>query len=339
MPGSDPPRVHVGKAWRLLLHDLGLDRHVVLQRAGLSPATFDGEGTRIPLDDVYRLWAVVTDEADDPELALRLGQVATVEFFDPAIFAAMCSPDLNTAARRLGDYKRLVGCWRLDVSVGQEATTLGFRCAHRPDVPATLGLAEMVFQVAFVRRATRRHVRPLAVAAPHGLADTSAYDAWFGVRLAEAPLPSLALSPADAARPFLTRDDAMWDSFEPSLRRDMEHARASASTRQRVEQALLELLPSGRTRVQDVAREMAMSPRTLQRRLADEGTTWLEVLNDTRERLAAHYLVSTDMGPAEVSFLLGFEDPNSLFRAFHRWKGTAPSAWRASRRGDAPADA
>ena len=335
MNQPSPPLVHVGKAWRLALHDLGLDRRAILRRAGLSPATFDGEGNRIPVDDVYRLWAIVTEEANDPELALKLGVIANVEQFDPAFFAAMCSPDMNTAARRLADFKRIVGAWLLDVVVTDRSTTIGFRCKHRPDVPSTMGLAELVFQVAFIRRATRRHVRPLAVAAPHGLSDTSAYDAWFGVPLGESALPSVVLPRDDAARPFLTRDDGMWASFEPSLRRRMEDAQSGATTRWRVEQALFELLPSGRTGMQDVARELAMSQRTLQRRLADEQTTWVEVLNGTRERLARHYLASTTMSPAEVSFLLGFQDPNSLFRAFHRWTNSTPEAWRASHGGAA----
>ncbi|MFZ5475414.1 MAG: AraC family transcriptional regulator ligand-binding domain-containing protein [Myxococcota bacterium] len=335
MNQPSPPLVHVGKAWRLALHDLGLDRRAILRRAGLSPATFDGEGTRIPVDDVYRLWAIVTEEANEPELALKLGLIANTEHFDPAFFAAMCSPDMNTAARRLADFKRVVGAWRLDVDVTDRGTTIGFRSKHRPDVPSTMGLAELVFQVAFIRRATRRHVRPLAVAAPHGLSDTSAYDVWFGVPLGEAALPSVIFSREDAARPFLTHDDGMWATFEPSLRRRMADTESGATTRQRVEQALLELLPSGRTSMEDMARELAMSHRTLQRRLADEQTTWVEVLNDTRERLARHYLASTAMSPAEVSFLLGFQDPNSLFRAFHRWTSSTPEVWRANHGGRA----
>ena len=86
----------------------------------------------------------------------------------------------------------------------------------------------------------------------------------------------------------------------------------------------------------EVARELALSKRTLQRRLADEGTTWLEVLNAAREGLAKHYLLQTDLGTTEVSFLLGFEDPNSLFRAFKRWENTSPENWRAQNSAHAP---
>ncbi|MCP4941920.1 MAG: helix-turn-helix transcriptional regulator [Planctomycetaceae bacterium] len=102
---------------------------------------------------------------------------------------------------------------------------------------------------------------------------------------------------------------------------------------------MIELLPSGRTQIEDVARELALSKRSLQRRLAEEGTTWLEVLNGARERLARHYLKTTGLGVSEISFLLGFDDPNSLFRAFQRWTGSTPEAWRAQHRDLAMFDA
>ena len=133
----------------------------------------------------------------------------------------------------------------------------------------------------------------------------------------------------DARRPFLTRNDEMWETFQPGLRRRAAEAGDYRSVRAEVEEALFVLLPSGRAAMRDVASELGIGERTLQRRLADEGTSWLDVLNGTRERLARHYLASTDLNATEISFLLGFADPNSLFRAFHRWTGTTPESWRA----------
>lgn len=326
------PTVDVGRVGRITLSDLGLNRQTVLRRAGLPTGLLDGEGARISLDDFYALLDAIAEEADDPGLALKLGQVAAVEFFDPAFFAAMCSPDMNTAAQRLGDFKRLVGVFRLDVDVGTDATTIGFGCKFRLDIPPILGLTEIVFLVSFVRRATRHHVVPVRVEMPFALTVPEDYETWFGCPVSAGESASVTLDPVDASRPFLTQDDQMWEFFEPLLRRRMEDARSDATMRDRVEHVLTELLPSGRTQIEDVARELAVSKRSLQRRLSEEGTTWLEVLNGARERFARHYLASTELGVGEVSFLLGFEDPNSLFRAFQRWTGTTPEAWRAIHR-------
>jgi AraC-like DNA-binding protein len=183
-----------------------------------------------------------------------------------------------------------------------------------------------------LRRATRQRVVPKSVCLPPAIQETAAFEDWFGCAISNGETASFSLDPIDAVRPFLTHDNQMWQSFQPDLRRRMDAAREDLGMRARVENALLELLPSGRTQIDDVAGELAVSRRSLQRRLSEEGTSWLDVLNSARMRLAQHYLTNTNLGAAEVSFLLGFEDPNSFFRAFRRWTDTTPEAWREEHR-------
>lgn len=333
------PTVHVGKAWRLMMADLGFSQTSVLRRAGLPSGLLDGEGTRISLDAFYALWGGLSTEADDPGLALKMGQIGAMELFDPALFAAMCSPNMNTAARRLGEFKRLVGAFSLDVDICDDVTHIGFRCKYRRDTPLILGLTEIVFLVSFARRATRHHVTPAQVCFPSPISRGGEYKDWFGCPVQVGDETSVTLNNNDATRPFLTHDDQMWNFFEPALQRRMDEARNETTLRERIEHALIELLPSGRAQIEDVARELALSKRSLQRRLAEEGTTWLEVLNGSRDRLARHYLKTTGLGVSEISFLLGFDDPNSLFRAFQRWTDSTPEAWRARHGDHAVADA
>ncbi len=329
---KDNRSVHVGRAWRMILKDLKLDEVAVLRRAGLPRTTLDGEGSHISVDEYYALHEAVEAEADEPTLSLRVGKVVSIELFDPAMFAAICSPDMNTAATRLGEFKRLVGQFSLDVEIDDAQTHIRYRCKHRPDVPPSHGLTELTFLVAFARRATRHPIVPRRVTAQHLPKELAPYEAYFGCPLQESDAWSLTFAGPDARRPFLTHNAGMWETFEPSLRRRMTEANEATSTREKVETALFELLPSGRTEMKDVAKELGMGTRTLQRRLAAEDTSWLVVLSDTRERLARHYLENTTMSPTEVSFLLGFENPNSLFRAFHRWTGTTPETWRTETR-------
>jgi AraC-like DNA-binding protein len=80
------------------------------------------------------------------------------------------------------------------------------------------------------------------------------------------------------------------------------------------------------------AARLGVSNRTVQRRLKEEGMTFQWVLNRTREDLATHYLKTSRMSGAEISFLLGFEDPNSFSRAFQAWTGNTPEHVRAAAR-------
>ena len=76
-----------------------------------------------------------------------------------------------------------------------------------------------------------------------------------------------------------------------------------------------------------------MSPRSLQRRLADLGVTYKGVVDAVRRELALSHLSDRDTSVTEVTYRLGFSDVSSFSRAFRRWTGTTPSAWRADRAG------
>jgi AraC-like DNA-binding protein len=102
----------------------------------------------------------------------------------------------------------------------------------------------------------------------------------------------------------------------------------------RVREAIQRSLATGTPTAAAIGRHVAMSQRTLQRRLQEEGVSFADVLADTRRRLAFGYLADPTLNLAEVARLLGYREETSLFRAFRRWSGMSPSAWRM--RPDAP---
>jgi len=95
-----------------------------------------------------------------------------------------------------------------------------------------------------------------------------------------------------------------------------------------VKDALQRSLAGKRPTLQDVAQELGLGARTLQRRLADGGISFQQLVEDTRRELARHYLKQSKVELNEAAFLLGFEDVNSFFRAFQGWEGTSPGEWR-----------
>ncbi|MCG8342552.1 MAG: AraC family transcriptional regulator [Chlorobiales bacterium] len=83
-----------------------------------------------------------------------------------------------------------------------------------------------------------------------------------------------------------------------------------------------------------VSRKLFISTRTLQRKLKQEGRSFQDLLHKTREELAKYYLKTSNFSEAEISFLLGFEEPNSFFRAFHVWTGKTPEQLRKTLQSD-----
>jgi AraC-like DNA-binding protein len=319
--------------WRILLTDLGIRPADVLRRAGLPDDLFTRENASLNCDEYFSLWRGVEEESADPKLPLRIGEAISVEIFDPPIFAALCSPDLNTALRRISLYKKLIGPMVLKVEVGEDSTALELvwpTAISGP--PVSLAAVELIFFVKLARLATRFEVRPIRVTTANPPAPVEAYTDFFRVEVTHGPT-GVVFSAEDAARPFLTANDKMWRFFEPELRKRLSELNENAAMSERVRAALLELLPSGNATMEAVSKKLRVGSRTLQRRLNAEGGKFQVVLNKTREELARHYLKSSAMSGAEISFLLGFEDPNSFSRAFHTWTGETPEQARASMRG------
>ena len=93
-------------------------------------------------------------------------------------------------------------------------------------------------------------------------------------------------------------------------------------------QALVGLIRSGRTQLGDLAQALQMSPRSLQRRLAEHGHSFQTLLNQTRQQLAEAYLRDDSVELAEVALLLGYSEQSAFTRAFRQWTGQAPLQWR-----------
>mgnify|MGYP006204857391 CR=1 FL=1 len=97
---------------------------------------------------------------------------------------------------------------------------------------------------------------------------------------------------------------------------------------EKVKAILLENLPAGFNRIEDVAEKLALSKRSLQRLLEEEQTNFQSILDSTRQSLAEHYLSRSSISPSEVSYLLGFQEVNSFARAFKKWTGETPNTFR-----------
>lgn len=325
-----PATVMLDRGLGVLLREVGLDARTVLRRARLEPGLLARESTRVSVEDYFALIEAIDAEADDPALALRMASASSPELFSPPVFAALCSENLAAAVTRLAAHKRLVAPMRLVCRESRQGLEVSWRWDDATlRSPRLLATFELVFLVQLARIGTRQHLAPVRVACPHPLKPSAAFDAFFGVRPGIESGPKLVFSAADASRPFVTANESLWRSFQPELQRLREDAEGGRSTADDVRATILECLPSGEVTIDAAARRMRVSRRTLQRRLSTDGVTFRDLVRDVREVLARHYVKTTTLPYAEVSFLLGFEEPSSFFRAFREWTGATPDAVRS----------
>ncbi|WP_050516063.1 helix-turn-helix domain-containing protein [Dickeya chrysanthemi] len=323
--------------WRLLMQDAGIEASPVLRRAQLPGDLFIRQNVRLDPENFFKLWVAIEAEsmsvnADIP-VALQIAKVMSSDWFDPELFAALCSANMRCALDRMATYVRLIAPMiiKIDCSGVHTTVSIDFMDNTRPP-PDVFLIFKLVFFIQLARLATRTLVQPLRVGWPLAMETQRdhvlAYEAFFGVPVTNSPLATLVFLTEDMERPFLTENHKMWLFFEPSLRQRLADLDQRAGMSERVHSTLLEALPAGDVSMQIVSRKLAVSTRTLQRRLQNEGTSFQQILDNVRQSLALHYLRNTNMSSAEISFLLGFEDSNSFARAFQSWTGKTPQAVR-----------
>jgi AraC-like DNA-binding protein len=326
-------KYNLGNGWQALLKDLNISLQDVLRSAQLPLDLFLRKTPSVTADEYFRFWdGLAYTTKNEPAFALHLVQNINAKTTDPAIIAFLSSGNLNIALKRIAYYKPIVAPVSLKIEQGERQTSVTFaKLPQNRALPSLFVAFELTFWVQLARIATREHIHPQAAQVSLDLLALDAYESFLGISIQADDINRVVFSASDAQRPFLTENHALWEILEPAFDKRMEDLTKTASFRERVRACLLEMLASGEYAMSSVAVKLAISNRTLQRRLYQEGTTFQKVLDELREELARHYLLATDFTSAEISFLLGYEEPNSFFRAFRAWTGQTPETVRANR--------
>lgn len=143
------------------------------------------------------------------------------------------------------------------------------------------------------------------------------------------PVLKISFAMADARRPFSAANRELALNSNQILESMLDELRESDII-SRVKRAILEELPSGTPSEEEIAKRVFVSSRTLQRRLADEGTNFRTLVLEVRRDLAMNYIADKDMPLAEISYMLGFADLSSFYRAFKLWTGASPASFRGN---------
>ena len=318
--------------WKVLFKDLGIDPKVALKLAGLPISLFEQAKVQLSPPQYFQLWEGIDSaaRAQGIDLAIKFSEVMSLESFDVPIFAAICSPNLNSAVKRLQEYKPLIGPMKLELHQTDKDMTIEIRCyGYQATLPKAINLTEAVFFTQLARLATRQHIKPRQVTLPELPDNVEEYHSYFGCPVIQGEQMKVVFSREDAYKPFLTNNQTMLGIFENEIQKKLEAISHSNPTSMIVYGHLMDMLPQGESSIDVMASHMAMSKRTLQRKLSSEGTSYKAILHKVREELAHYYLKMTELPLSEVSFLLGFQETNSFVRAYSNWTGTSPGQVRS----------
>jgi AraC-like DNA-binding protein len=324
-------RFRVPSTLPLKLEELGLSTAAVLRQAGLPLGLFAQEKIMLTTAEMFSLYSAIFDVSHDPAIGLKLGTEDRVERYSPIAIAALYTRSFRDALQRLARYKQLTCPEEIRlVERGDEYHVQFIWLLSDQPEPATLVDACFAWIVSIGRRGTGVAVQPkrveLSRAAGHRklLADHFGCPVEFGTEQ-----NVLIFRASDIDRPFLTHNSDLLSLVAPQLETELTLQLAQKTISEQVKGIVKKLIAGQRPALHDVARELRLSTRTLQRRLAGENASFQQLMEDARRELAQHYLTHSSLELNETAYLLGYEDSNSFFRAFHAWEGTTPGEWRA----------
>ena len=291
----------------------------------------DGRTNHVTTAQYFAIWRAIAELAPEPGLGLRLAAGIDIAHLPPAHLAAYYAADFRDALGRLARYKQLCAPKEMRiVERGGECTIeLGWPYATEPE-PALLTDAAFASFVELGRRGTRVDVRPLRVELLRPREATDPHTAYFGAPVRfRADRSALVFHARDLDRPFLGHNAELLELLDAPLTRALTERQAEAAIGEQVKAVLRRQLAGRRPDIDAVARELGVSARTLQRRIAAAGGNFQQLLGDARRELGREYLTRADVELKEVAYLLGYDDANSFHRAFRAWEGTTPARWRA----------
>jgi len=321
------------------LEELGVPPRDVLRHAGLPADLLQQEKILVSTEELFALYRGLGEASGDPAIGLKLGTERRIERYDPIALAAVSARSFRDALQRLARYKQLVCPEELHVAERARECRVQFRWLLAQDAEPPL-LVDVCFAavLGIARRGTGRPIKPKHLELRAAAGSRRMYEAHFGCPVAfDARENTIVFDTADVDRPFVTHNADLFASVSPQLEAELLQALGSTAIGERVKGTLKRLLAGRRPGIEEVARELRLSSRTLQRRLTEEGATFQQLMQEARRELARHYLQHSSLELNETAYLLGYEDAPSFFRAFHQWEGRSPGDWRARHKTPRPA--
>ncbi len=317
------------------LEELGVPRADVLRHAGLPPGLLDQEKILVSTEELFALYRGLGLASRDPAIGLKLGTEPRIERYDPIAIAAVSARSLRDALQRLARYKQLTCPEELLVTERRDECRVQFRwlLAQETEPPVLVDIC-FAWVVGIARRGSDGLVNPRRLELRGTSGSREMYEAHFGCPAKlDARQNTIVFATADLDRPFQTHNAELFAMVAPQLDAELAQARASKAIGEQVKGVLKRLLAGQRPGIEHVARELRLSSRTLQRRLAEERATFQQLMQEARRELARHYLQHSSLELNDTAYLLGYEDAHSFFRAFHDWEGIPPGEWRARHAG------
>jgi AraC-like DNA-binding protein len=321
----------------------GVPRASLLARAGIAAVELDAAEARLPRSVVYRVLEHALELSGDPALGLHWGRELPDQTFVPVTPIVLHSPTLREGFQLLERYLPLVTDQSRCTVVERDDEVLIQAVPLHGEALPVQRFSDELFVAGFLRivRGFLADVRPTRVAFMH---DAPSYAREYALALGVEVMfgqscTEVAFTRALLAVPSLHSDAGTRDALSAVAEQRLQRVTASTPWALRVRDYLVREGWPYRTDMRSAARALGLSVRTLRRKLDAEEASYTGVLSEAMALVAKGLVADGRRSLQDVAEAMGFSDTSTFHRAFRRWTGTTPCAFRAQQQAPRDADA
>ena len=315
------------------LEELGVSVPAVVRRAGFAQSVVQQPRVLLKTSELSAFWRAVGAVSSNPAVGLLMGSETRIDRFPPIGLAALSSENFGEAIDRMARYKQLSCPEEIVQEKDEQEWSIQLHWLLADEEPPVFIECAFAWTLSVARVGTGTRITPLRIELMQERAHLKAIERHFGCAVVcSSKRNAIVFRASDSERPFVTRNAELLCLLSPQFEKELEQERESEEFADRVRIAIQEKFTGQRPTVEYIADMLHMSPRTLQRRLQDEGSSFQKVLDEARHRLARQYLNNSMLELSEAAYLLGFTNANSFVRAFRTWEGVPPARWREMQR-------
>lgn len=313
----------------------GLNRDALIEAAGLRNVDLSDGDSRVSTSTQVALWQLLAKGISDPGFGVRMGASAKVREAGLLGYVMRFSATLETALGRFVRYGRVLNDAVESTLERPDSHYVAISQTH-PELGVGLPLAidyRLAALLSVCRQITGVEIEPSEVAfAYESRGSTIEHSRFFRCPLRFGRHTSrIVFNERDIHLPVRQGDEKLADYLSAYADQVLRSLVSGDSVSERVRSAIWNTLSDGRPTLPRIASELGTPPRTLQRRLAEEGTSIQQEVEEIRKGMAMALLRDRTVSIDEVAFMLGYPEPSTLFRSFKRWTGTTPQQYRSAR--------
>ncbi|RDF82454.1 AraC family transcriptional regulator [Lactiplantibacillus plantarum] len=318
-------KIMVSEQFQCFMASLGVDLNSLLEAAGINKVVWQEQ---LMLSDV-EYWQLMNefDNQLTDEMILSLGNITNINTFMPSFFAALAAKNGEQAIARMANYKSLAGLVHLEIVTKPDIVNIHILGnSLGVELPRFTIMTEQLLLISLLRVGTGKLIKPISVGSKYPYGDQ--IDAVMGIRPQQLADNCIQFQVTDLQRAFISANNSMWAFLQPGLDQQklaIEHNQSLLAT---VQALLLKKIPSGSFSIDEIATSLNLSKRTLQRHLSTLSTTFNDEVQIARRTLVVPLMKDQSLNLIEISYLLGYSDPESFSRAFKKWFHQSPSVYR-----------